>query len=77
MKVTVVDVAEALCTAEEEPGKAGLLIAQAAGMAVASSRPIEVWLVREVVIVVPPGTTEEEVVGRVSLAPLPEDVLRI
>ncbi len=77
MKVTIVDVAEAMRMAEEEPGKAGILIAKAAGMAASTARPIEVWLVRDVFVVVPDGTTAEEVVGRVSLAPLPEDVLTL
>lgn len=77
MRIVVVDVQEAMKIAENEPGLSGLLIAMAVGRVTATGRPAECRLVRESIIVVPCGTTEEEIV--VSLAPLrePEDVLTL
>ena len=77
-EVRIVSVNKAMKIAEnEESVKISTHLAKAAGMAASTARPVEVWLGTEVIIVVPEGTTTEEVVGRVSLAPLPEDVLRI
>ena len=77
-EVRIVSVNKAMKIAEnEESVKISTHLAKAAGMAASTARPIEVWLVRDVFVVVPDGTTAEEVVGRVSLAPLPEDVLTL